>query len=144
MKVMLVLPPSRFATKEILGITSPPLGLAYLASSLENEGYKVKIIDAPTLNWKMDDVQLEIENFKPQLVGITSTTPTIYDAYEVAEITKKIDLEITVVVGGPHVSFASFTTLDECSSIDIVFYLRPKFIWQQIRRKDFFLFKESL
>ena len=53
MKVMLILPPSNFAIKETLGTTGMPLGLAYLASTLEKENHEVKIIDAPTLNWRI-------------------------------------------------------------------------------------------
>lgn len=120
MKVMLILPPSNFAIKETLGTTGMPLGLAYLASTLEKENHEVKIIDAPTLNWGINELKREIENFNPHMVGITSTTPTIYNAYKVAEITKKINPDITVVMGGPHVSFTDLSTLKECPHVDIV------------------------
>lgn len=120
MRVILISPPSSFAIKQTLGITGMPLGLAYLASALERENQTVKIIDAPTLNWGMDEIRKEIDNFQPQVVGITSTTPTIYDAYQVAELSKKINPRIKVVMGGPHVTFTSFTTLKECPAVDIV------------------------
>ena len=44
MKVMLVQPNSASIVKIVLGTTSPPLGLAYLASVLRPE-HEVRIID---------------------------------------------------------------------------------------------------
>jgi len=35
LKILLVAPPARSAIKEVLDVTSPPLGLAYIASVLE-------------------------------------------------------------------------------------------------------------
>jgi len=120
MKVLFISPPSKFAIKDTIGIPAIPLGLAYLSSVLEKEGHKVKIIDAPTLNYDWKNLREETRGFKPDIVGITSTTSTIYDAYKVAELIKEYNPKIKVVIGGPHVSFTSDDTLKECSSIDIV------------------------
>lgn len=47
MKVVLVNPPMLMAeVTRVLGIKTPPMGLAYLAAVLEKEGYQPKIIDA--------------------------------------------------------------------------------------------------
>jgi len=113
MKVMLILPPSKFVLKDKLGITSVPLGLAYLASSIEKDGHKVKIIDSNTLGYRIKDIKEEIEKFNPHLVGVTATTSCIYDAYEVAKIIKEVDPGIKVVIGGPHVTFIAKETLKE-------------------------------
>jgi len=120
MRTLFILPPSRFALKETAGITALPLGLAYLSSVLEAEGHKVKIIDSPTLNYNMRNLEREIKGFKPDVVGITSTTSTIYDAYEVAKLTKEISSKIKVIIGGPHVSFTAEETLKDCPFVDIV------------------------
>ncbi len=120
MKIMLILPPSKFVLKDKLGITSIPLGLAYLASFIERDNHKVRIIDSPTLRYKIQDVKAEIKKFSPHLVGITATTSGIYDAYEVAKITKEVNPGIKVVIGGPHVTFTAKETLTECPFIDVV------------------------
>jgi len=120
MKTLFILPPSKFAIKDTVGIPGMPLGLAYLASVLDEEGHEVKIIDAPTLNYDWGNLRKEIRGFKPDIVGITSTTSTIYDAYKVAKLVKEYNSRIKVVIGGPHVSFTPEETLKECSSIDIV------------------------
>jgi len=120
MRTLFILPPSKFALREAVGITALPLGLAYLASVLEVEGQRVKIIDCPTLNYDMRSLEKEVKGFKPDVVGITSTTSTIYDAYKVAELIKEINSKAKVVIGGPHVSFTAKETLKECPFIDIV------------------------
>ena len=120
MRTLFILPPSKFALREAAGITALPLGLAYLASVLEAEGQRVKIIDCPTLNYDMRSLEKEVKGFKPDVVGITSTTSTIYDAYKVAELIKEINSKAKVVIGGPHVSFTAKETLKECPFIDIV------------------------
>ena len=38
MKILLVMPPTISDLKKILGVTSPPLSLAYLATVARNEG----------------------------------------------------------------------------------------------------------
>lgn len=119
MRTLFILSPSKFTLKEI-GIVGMPLALAYLASVIEKEGHKVKIIDAPTLGYDIKSVENEVRGFRPGLVGITSTTAAIYDAYRVAELTKQIDAKIKVVVGGCHVTFTAEETLKECPFIDIV------------------------
>jgi len=119
-KVMLILPSSRFVLKDKLGITSVPLGLAYLASFLEKDNHKVRIIDSATLDYKKEDIRNQIEKFNPHLVGVTATTSSIYDAYSVAKLTKSFNYKIKVVAGGPHVTFTATQTLKECPSIDII------------------------
>ena len=49
MKILLVMPPTISDFKKILGVTSPPLSLAYLAAVARNEEHKVKIIDSMAL-----------------------------------------------------------------------------------------------
>lgn len=120
MRVMLILPPSEFVLKDKLEITSIPLGLAYLASFLEKDNHRVRIIDSATLGYKMEDVKDQIEKFNPQVVGVTATTSSIYDAYGVAKIVKDIDPGIKVVAGGPHVTFTAKQTLKGCPFIDMV------------------------
>ena len=43
----------------------PPLGLAYLASSLEKAGHEVDIIDAIALALSKDEVNNRIKKFNP-------------------------------------------------------------------------------
>ena len=117
---MLILPPSESAIKSILGTTGPPLGLAYLASALEEKGHEVKIVDSLAMGYDLEAVEKSIKRFDPELVGITATTPAIYDAYRVANVAKQINPNCLTVLGGPHATFTAVETLAECPQIDVV------------------------
>ncbi len=119
MKICLISPPYNSAVKSVVGVSSPPLGLAYIASMIR-QSHKVKIIDSNILNYTLEDVEREIRSFKPDIVGITSSTPSIYEAYKVAETAKKVNEDCTVVLGGPHATFMPRQVLEECKHVDII------------------------
>ena len=120
MKVLLISPPTDSAIKSIVGTTGPPLGLAYLASVAREKGHDAKIVDSLAEDYTFNEVKKIISQYSPDLVGITSTTSMIPDAYQVANITKEISKDIIVVIGGPHVTFVPELTLKENSNIDYV------------------------
>ena len=119
MKICLISPPYNSAVKSVVGVSSPPLGLAYIASVLR-QNREVKIIDSNILNYAIGDVERELRSFNPDVVGITSVTPSIYEAYKVAETAKKVREDCTVVLGGPHATFMPRETMEECKYIDII------------------------
>jgi len=119
MKICLISPPYNSAVKSVVGVSSPPLGLAYIASVLR-QNPEVKIIDSNILNYTIGDVEEELRSFNPDVVGITSVTPSIYEAYKVAETAKKVRVDCTVVLGGPHATFMPRQTMEECKYIDII------------------------
>jgi radical SAM superfamily enzyme YgiQ (UPF0313 family) len=119
MKICLISPPYNSAVKSVVGVSSPPLGLAYIASVLK-QNHEVKIIDSNVLNYTISDVERELRSFNPDVVGITSVTPSIYEAYKVAETAKKVREDCIVVLGGPHATFMPRQTMEECKYIDII------------------------
>ncbi|MGC9345356.1 MAG: cobalamin-dependent protein, partial [Candidatus Bathyarchaeales archaeon] len=82
MKVCLISPPYNSAVKSVVGVSSPPLGLAYLASVLRKD-HEVRIIDSNILEYNMEDLRRKLKSFNPEVVGITSVTPSIPQAFEV-------------------------------------------------------------
>lgn len=75
-----------------------PLSLGFIASYLELNGIKVKIID----ELAGQDVKSLLKNFSPDIVGITITTPLANHAYKIAELCQ--DMGILTVLGGVHPS----------------------------------------
>ncbi len=120
MRILLLSPPTNSAIKSVIGVTGPPLGLAYLASMARLQGDDVKIIDSLAMNYSFDNVASEIKNYDPDLVGITSTTSMMPDAYKVASLSKEYNNNIKVVMGGPHVTFTPELTLTESENVDYV------------------------
>lgn len=132
MKVLLVVPPTIDDIKRILGVTSPPLGLAYLAAIARNEGHEVKILDSIAEDISFNELERRIRNYDPDIVGITATTMMIPDAYKVAKISKKVNLNIVTIIGGLHVTFVPLLTLMESSNIDIVVRGEGEEIFRQL------------
>ena len=120
MRVALVVPPTRSSIAEVLGVNGIPLGLAYLASLAREEGHYVSIFDFAAMNLDIESSKQKLREFDPDIVGITSTTPAIYDAYEIARVTKEINESSIVMIGGPHVTFLPSYTLRNCPHIDAV------------------------
>jgi anaerobic magnesium-protoporphyrin IX monomethyl ester cyclase len=78
--------------------TSEPLNIEYLAGYLEKNNFEVKIIDELV----GQNVKKEINKFSPDIVGITSTTPVVLDAYRIADMCR--EKGILTVMGGVHVT----------------------------------------
>lgn len=111
MRVLLINPPPWKNTIRRLGpiignlfYNSPPLGLCYLASTLEQEKHKVKIIDAAVEGLSVERIIKRMINFSPDIVGISTFTVSIYSCYELAKKIKSKIPEIKIVVGGPHIT----------------------------------------
>lgn len=94
-----------------------PLGLAYLASVLEKEGYKVEILDMPTLKTSLKEVYYYLKGQSPDIVGVGSLTPNMPTTYEICKFAKS--LGIITVVGGPHITTLPYRTMKECKQIDV-------------------------
>lgn len=102
MKVLLVNPPSSNLYGS-LGDQYPPLGLAYLAAALRENGYEVGIADLDI------DRQTRLEFGHYDVVGVTSDTPRFEKALKIARQAKKEGA--TVVMGGYHPTFRDKETL---------------------------------
>lgn len=117
-KVLLLNPFLSVFSDDPAGI-SPPLGLAYLAAYLRERGVLVKILDIAAegknkprkigrrLRYGLEEKEIikRIKNFGPKIVGITcQSTLHAKDAYETAEVVKKVDKKILIVMGGAHAS----------------------------------------
>lgn len=102
----------------------PPLGLAYIAAALERRGHRVEIIDRGRLGRQGRDVDEEtlavLERMRPQLIGITATTPLIPDAYRSARLARSLLPGAQIALGGTHASILSEGSLMECEALDFV------------------------
>lgn len=132
--VLLINPPVLLEKDNVGADVSQPLGLAYIAAILRRDGYSVSILDAAAEGWKnikafderrdyngMDYKQIgeEIRKRRPKVVGITNNFTVQKDsAFKIAKIVKEIDPNITVVIGGSHVTVAP----KECALNDSIDY----------------------
>jgi len=121
-KILLVFPPilgeERYGKLAEAGSYLPPLGLLYLASAIRDR-HDVKIIDGGVLDITVEDVGKEIEVWKPDVVGVTAFTPTLYRAIAICNLAKKINPGIITVMGGPHPTALPEESIKE-ENVDIV------------------------
>lgn len=83
-----------------------PINIGCIAAYLEKNNVPVKIID----QLAGDDVYKELDQFKPDIVGITATTPVVHDAYSIADFCRSKN--ILTVMGGVHASVLPQETLE--------------------------------
>ena len=76
----------------------PPLGIAYIAAVLLEEGYEVKVLDAMALNLTALEVQDTIVREAADVVGVTAMTSSVRGALEVLRLAKEAGA-ITVMGG---------------------------------------------
>lgn len=106
----------------------PPLGLAYIAALLEKHGHRAIIIDRDMLLRKnkfdferTDRLTLEEVNaFSADIVGISATTPNMFDVYQLARMLKQDNLSRKIILGGPHATAEPASTLEDCPDIDFI------------------------
>lgn len=120
MRVLLIHPNYHSGGAEIAG-NWPPAWAAYLAGALKQAGYTDFIfVDAMTNNLSEDEVRAIFEKEKPDLVGATSITPSIYKAERLLQIAKEVNPKIVTVLGGIHATFMYQQVLSEAPWVDAI------------------------
>ncbi|MEI6632007.1 MAG: cobalamin-dependent protein [bacterium] len=107
MRITLIYPPGDFGVgseklTQLIDM-APPLGLAYIAAVLERAGHEVRIIDAKIESLSLEGVLKRVEDFNPDIVGISIYTADFCMAVSLASQLKKQG-SYTIIVGGAHVS----------------------------------------
>ncbi|MFN8758332.1 MAG: magnesium-protoporphyrin IX monomethyl ester anaerobic oxidative cyclase [Tagaea sp.] len=120
MRIMLVHPNYHSGGAEIAG-NWPPAWAAYIAGALKRAGFTdIVFVDAMTNHLDDEAVRARIAAERPDLVGVTAITPSIYKAERVLAIAKEVRPEIVTVLGGIHATFMYRQVLAEAPWIDAI------------------------
>jgi radical SAM superfamily enzyme YgiQ (UPF0313 family) len=115
MKVQLAFAPALTQSSlAVLGESMwPPLGVLYLAAYLRGKlpDMIIKVTDGCRIG--LDETLREIDQFKPEILGISFFSMTAYGGSTLARRVKERFPAITIVVGGPHVTALPVETLRE-------------------------------
>ncbi len=85
--------------------SNTPLGILYIASYLEKHGISVKILDIAPQKLTLNAILKMISDEKPAIVGISSLTPGIRSAVQIADAIKNEIKEAPLIgIGGAHVN----------------------------------------
>ncbi|MBO8183688.1 MAG: radical SAM protein [Archaeoglobus sp.] len=111
--ITLINPNANVEVVKRLDISTPPLGLGYLAAMLRERGFKVKIIDDLVERLSFSDLLSKIKD--ALIVGITSTTPTFNAALRYACAIKRRLPDVFIILGGVHATFMPYKAIkSEC------------------------------
>ncbi|MCK5584240.1 MAG: cobalamin-dependent protein, partial [Elusimicrobiales bacterium] len=77
--------------------------MCMIAALAEKEGWKVQLIDAEIENLSNPEIIHRLKEFKPDLIGLTATTPFFASIADNAKVLKE-HLNIPIIIGGPHIS----------------------------------------
>jgi anaerobic magnesium-protoporphyrin IX monomethyl ester cyclase len=116
--ILLIFPRLQAKTSK-MATNFPPLNLMFLASTLEEAGYKVDLVDCRLVEDYMDQVRAGVQA-RPLLAGITCMTGyQIISALQLAQLIRQINPQLPIVWGGIHPSLLSRQTVKH-SLVDII------------------------
>ena len=96
----------------------PPLGLLYIAASLEKDGHKVEIIDFYLDIYSEEKMKKSLKSV--DAVGISVYTQNYKDAAYISKKIKEINSNIPIIIGGPHCIYLRKKALNDIPFADIV------------------------
>jgi radical SAM superfamily enzyme YgiQ (UPF0313 family) len=113
----------------------PPMGVLYIASSLETGGYNVDVIDAHAEELTMDAVIARVKKISPQIIGISCNYAPLHNiTMELCERIKTENKDIITVVGGNHASATAPHLLGHCRDIDFIILGQGEYIFPSLIR----------
>ncbi len=120
MQIILIHPNYHSGGAEIAG-NWPPAWVAYIAGPLKAAGYTdIRFIDAMTNDISEEDLREILRKEKPDVVGATAITPSIYKAERLLQIAKEEHPNAVTVLGGIHATFMYQQVLTEAPWIDAI------------------------
>ena len=120
MRILLIHPNYHSGGAELAG-SWPPAWVAYLSGPLKNAGYTdIHFVEAMTNDLSDEALRAKMEELKPDVVGTTAITPSIYKSEEVLRIASEVVPDAVRVLGGIHATFMYKQVLSEAPWIDVI------------------------
>lgn len=98
-KICLVIPPSIFLLDERVFAS---LGILKIASSLEEQGWPVEVLDLSGFTNYEEIAMLHAAKTDARIFGVTATTPQMPSATRVAQSIRTARPDSRIIIGGPH------------------------------------------
>ena len=124
--VLLIFPPTsvsrRYGKADLgdLGGDLIPLGIASIAAFLREKGYGVGVLDCCALGLTDEEIIAVLNDKKPRIIGLSSTTYALPSAVELAKKIRNALPNQLIILGGSHANVAGRETIDEYSVFDLV------------------------
>ena len=108
----------------------PPIGLFYIARSIEDEGYEVEIIETALEENPEEKIIKSLSSC--EIVGINVYTSERNKVASFAKLIKKHDSEMPIIIGGPHCTFYPDEALIEIPNADILVEGEGEFVIKDV------------
>ena len=113
MRVLLVYPPARDASK-------PPIGMGYISSFLRQKGHQVEVLDLTARPLSEDELQKRVDSFHLyDCVGISAIITAYNFVKDFSRVVKKKLPDLPIIVGNA-LSISCPETLLKNSEVDVV------------------------
>ncbi|MEM7570955.1 MAG: magnesium-protoporphyrin IX monomethyl ester anaerobic oxidative cyclase, partial [Pseudomonadota bacterium] len=120
MRILFVHPNYRSGGAEIAG-SWPPSWVAYLTGHLRGAGFDdIHFIDAMTENVSEEELAEKMKAIQPDVVGVTSITPSIYAAEATLKVAQEVVPDAVRMLGGVHATFMYKQVLSEAPWVDVI------------------------
>lgn len=114
----------------------PPIDIAYIAAVLRSNNIPVEVIDCLGCNLELSELILHLNNKKPELIAIRTSTPTFNWDMRIAQIIKTV-ISSKIVVFGPHVTLFPQQTINQ-PFVDAIILGEPELTFLDFARKGKF------
>lgn len=98
----------------------PPIDLMYAAGAYDAVGVECRLRDYPAEDLTWDDLRAELEEFRPDHLILSITTPTLEHDLKAAPLAKELLPGIRVIAKGAHFNVHDRKTLEEHPQLDAV------------------------
>lgn len=106
--------------KNLLSSTWPPLGILYLATTLQENGVEVSVLDQPAKGYTIEETVKWVEKEDPDFLGFTTLSSSGRTATLLCREVKKIKPTIVNVLGGYYATFNADRILRKYASVNII------------------------
>ncbi len=106
----------RVGTKRV----EPPMALMQLAGALIQAGHEAHIVDGEVENLTVDETVNRICQARPDVVGVTATTPENIAAAQVLRAVKRRLPGVVTVIGGAHATHVPWELADADDAFEYV------------------------
>lgn len=123
MKILLINPGmnlQKFGKFSRLMEPMPGIGLAYIASILEKDGFPVEVIDDFALHYGIEKIVRKARQIQPALVGISCLTPSASYVFKLAQTLKQNFPDANIALGNVHASYFADELLRQ--GIDVIIH----------------------
>ena len=113
--------------QEAWGTSWAPLTLAIIAAILREDGFSVHLKDCSNDGISFEDLRNFIQELKPRLVIVNTSTPSITGDLKIADLTKEIDSSIKTIFFGIHVTALPNETLKANANVEFIACGEPEY-----------------